>query len=139
MDMVWLQKKLEEIPDPQQPWGTCGIKLEDILVIGLATLLDTGSDFEARERFGKEREAALRKFLALPSRIPDACTFFRVFQRIKPASLSACLYVWVAEAREPYQWHINIDGKTICGSGKGEKEGTVLYCEQDGKGSAKAL
>ena len=28
----------------------------------------------------------------------------------------------MAEAREPYQRHINIDGKLICGSGKREKE-----------------
>jgi predicted transposase YbfD/YdcC len=47
--------------------------------------------------------------------------FFRVFQRIKPASLSACLYAWLSEAREQHGRHINIDGKTIRGSGKGEK------------------
>jgi hypothetical protein len=52
------------------------------------------------ETFGLAREKELRKFLELPEGIPDSSTFFRVFQRIKPAALSSCLYSWVAEERE---------------------------------------
>jgi len=121
MDIVRLKEKLEEIPDPRRPWGNLWHKLVDILVIGLATLLCNGSDFEDMEMFGREREAEFRKFLELPRGIPDESTFFRVFQRIKPASLSGCLYAWLSEAREQHGRNINIDGKTICGSGKGEK------------------
>jgi len=118
MDIVRLKEKQGEIADPRRPWGNLRHKLEDILVIGLATLLCNGSDFEDMEEFGLEREKELRKFLELPEGIPDESTFFRVFQRLKPAELSACLYSWLAEAREVQGQHINIDGKTIRGSGK---------------------
>jgi predicted transposase YbfD/YdcC len=74
------------------------------------------------EEFGLEREAELRKFLSLPNGLPDESTFFRVFQRVKPPALSACLYSWLAEAREIPAASINIDGKTIRGSGKGEEK-----------------
>jgi predicted transposase YbfD/YdcC len=75
------------------------------------------------ETFGRERETELRKFLELPEGIPDESTFFRVFQRVKPAALSACLYSWLSEAREMQGTSVNIDGKTIRGSGKGGKNG----------------
>jgi hypothetical protein len=51
-------------------------KLEDILVIGLATLLCGGEDFEDMEEFGVSRERDLREFLELPHGIPDESTFF---------------------------------------------------------------
>jgi predicted transposase YbfD/YdcC len=73
------------------------------------------------EASGHEREAELRKFLELPHGIPDESTFFRAFQRVQPSAMSACLYSWLAEARELHGQSINIDGKTIRGSGKGGK------------------
>ena len=122
MDIVRLKEKLGEIPDPRRPWGNLQHKLEDILVIGLATLLCNGSDFQDMEMFGVEREAEFRKFLELPEGIPDESTFFRVFQRVKPFALSTCLYSWLAEARELQVRNMNIDGKTMRGSGReGEK------------------
>ena len=120
MDIARLKEKLGEIADPRRPWGNLRHNLVDILVIGLATLLCNGSDFEDMEMFGLEREMELRKFLALPNGIPDESTFFRVFQSVKPSSLSSCLYSWLAEARDSHGHSINIDGKTIRGSGKGE-------------------
>ena len=79
MDIVRLKAKLEEIPAPQRPWGNLWHKLVDILVIGLATLLCTGSDFEDMEMCGREREAEFRKFLELPRGIPDERTFSGYF------------------------------------------------------------
>jgi hypothetical protein len=119
MDIVRLKEKLGEITDPRRSWGNLRHKLEDILVIGLATSLCNGSDFGDMEEFGLERETELRKFLELPEGIPDESTFFRVFQRLKPAGLSACLYSWLAQTRELQGRNVNIDGKTIRGSGKG--------------------
>jgi predicted transposase YbfD/YdcC len=69
------------------------------------------------ETFGEYREAELRKFLELPNGIPDESTFSRVFKRVKPEQLSQCLYEWLAEARETAGRLVNIDGKTIRGSG----------------------
>jgi hypothetical protein len=80
----------------------------------------TAQIFGIMEAFGRERETELKKFLSLSNGIPDESTFFRVFQWVKPAALSACLYSWLAEAREIHAQSINIDGKTIRGSGKGE-------------------
>jgi predicted transposase YbfD/YdcC len=117
MDIVRLKEKVEGIPDPRRQWGTLQHKLGDILVIGLAPLLCNGSDFEDMETFGQEREKELRKFLELPGGIPDESTFFRVFQRVNPKALASSLYSWLAEARETEGGKINIDGKTVRGSG----------------------
>ena len=119
MDIMRLKVKLGEIPDHRRPWGNLRHKLEDILVIGLLTLLCNGSDFEDMEAFGREREQDLRKFLELPNGIPDESTFFRVFQWVKPSALSACLCSWLVEERKLQAKNINIDGKSMCGSGKG--------------------
>jgi predicted transposase YbfD/YdcC len=123
MDIVRLKEKLGEIPDPRRPWGNLRHNLDSILVIGLATLLCNGYDFEDMELFGWEREAELRKFLDLPNGIPDESTFFRVFQRVDPKALSASLYSWLAEASLMQDASINIDGKTMRGSGKGGGNG----------------
>ena len=93
-------------------------KREDILVIGRATLLCSGEDVQDMEAFRQEREVELRKFLELPEGIPDESTSFRVFQRVNPKALSSCLYAWVTEARELRQAAVNINGKTIRGSGE---------------------
>jgi predicted transposase YbfD/YdcC len=74
------------------------------------------------EAFGLEREEELKKFLELTNGIPDDGTFFRVFQRVKPTELSSHLYSWLAEEREICGQSINIDGKTIRGSGKGDRK-----------------
>jgi hypothetical protein len=113
-----ITRKAGNDTSPPGPWGNLRHKLEDILVIGLAALLCNGEDFEDMEAFGLEREAELRKFLELPERIPDGSTFFRVFQRVNPKELLACLYSWVAEARELRQPDVTIGGKTIRGSGR---------------------
>jgi hypothetical protein len=124
MDIGLLKKKAQEkIADPRRPWGNKRHKLEDILIIGLTTLLCNGDDYEDMEIFGQEREKDLKKFLELPNGIPDESTFCRVFQRIKPEELARCLYSWIAEARETEGTAINIDGKTIRGSSRGEKKG----------------
>jgi hypothetical protein len=94
--------------------------LEDILVIALATLLCDGEDFQDRETFGQEREGELKKFLELPHGIPDESPFFRVFRRVKSEGLTGNLYEWIAEAREGTFTAVNIDGKTIRGSGNTE-------------------
>ena len=90
-------------------------KLEDIIIIGLCTVVCGGEDFPDMEEFGKEREEWLRKFLELPHGIPDSDTFRRVFERIKPEALSECLYDWLGYHRKEDSV-IAVDGKTIRGS-----------------------
>lgn len=95
--------------------GNIRHKLEDIIIIGLCTLICDGEDFADMEEFGKQREEWLRQFLELPNGIPDCDTFRRFFERLKPEALSECLYDWLSCNRKEGSV-IAIDGKTIRGS-----------------------
>ena len=111
--------------------GNIRHKLEDIVIIGLCTLICGGEDFPDMEEFGKEREESLRRFLELPNGIPDSDTFRRVFERINPEALSECLYDWLGCHRTEGSV-IAIDGKTICGSGAAmnpNKLFTILFAD----------
>ena len=116
MEVESLKKALERMEDPRRTVGGHILhKLEDIIIIGLCTLLCNGEDFTDMEAFGELREEWLRKFLELPHGIPDSDTFRRVFERINPEALAECLYDWLG-----CHWEkgtvVAIDGKTICGS-----------------------
>jgi hypothetical protein len=88
-----------------------------MIVIGFSTILIGKDKFKAMEDFGNEREAWFREFLELPYGIPDKDTFRRLFERINPAELKKCLDEWLAEYERTGR-EVNINGKTICGSGK---------------------
>lgn len=116
MKIIDLKDSLIRIEDPRRTdRGNIRHKLEDIIIIGLCTLIGNGEDFEDMEDFGKEREEWLRQFLELPNGIPCSDTFRRLFERLNPESLSECLYDWLANNRKEGSV-IAIDGKTICGS-----------------------
>jgi hypothetical protein len=55
MDLARLKEKLEGVKEPRRQWGNIGHKPEDILVIGLVTLVCNGQDFEDMEVFTRER------------------------------------------------------------------------------------
>ncbi|MDR0425763.1 MAG: ISAs1 family transposase [Clostridiales bacterium] len=117
MDIKGLTERIGGIRDPRRTkYGNLRHKLVDIIVIGLCTIVCGGEDFVDMEEFGPERESWLRNFLELPSGIPDSDTIRRVFERLNPAEVSKCLTNWVETEREKGKT-VNIDGKTICGSG----------------------
>lgn len=117
MEIEKLKKAMADVEDPRRTdRGNIRHKLEDILIIGLCTLICNGNDFVDMEAFGKQREEWLRGFLALPNGIPDSDTFRRVFERLNPEALSECLYDWLGCNREEGSV-ISVDGKTIRGSG----------------------
>ena len=92
MDIKKLKEALSEVKDPRRTdRGNIRHRLEDIIIIGLCTVIGNGEDFEDMEDFGKERENWFRQFLELPNGIPDSDTFRRVFERIEPKALSASL------------------------------------------------
>lgn len=116
MEIETLKSALEQMKDPRRTGrGHILHKLEDIIIIGLCTLLCNGEDFTDMEEFGKQREEWLRTFLELPHGIPDSDTFRRVFERLDPKALADCLYDWLGRHWEPGTV-VAIDGKTICGS-----------------------
>lgn len=120
MNIKKLQESVKEVKDPRRAWGNLRHKLEDILIIGLCSVICQGEDFEDMELFGKERKEWLEKFLQLPHGIPDSDTFRRVFERVDPQELSKWLNKWLETERKPSGRLVSVDGKTICGSGNGE-------------------
>ena len=120
MKIEKLKEELRNITEPRRTrYGNIRHKLEDIIIIGLCTVICGGEDFADMEAFGREREGFLREFLDLPSGIPDSDTFRRVFERINPTELSSCLTNWIGVERDK-RAVIAIDGKTICGSANNE-------------------
>lgn len=117
MNMKELRTKLTEVKDPRRvSYGNIRHKLDDIVIIGLCTIICGGEDYNDMEAFGYEREEWLRGFLELPNGIPDSDTFRRLFERLDPTELSACLYDWLDMTREG-RCVVAVDGKTIRGSG----------------------
>lgn len=112
-----LKEEIKNITEPRRTkYGNIRHKLEDIIIIGLCTVICGGEDYTDMEAFGVEREEFLRKFLELPNGIPDSDTFRRIFEKLKPSELSKCLINWIEVEREK-RCVVAIDGKTICGSG----------------------
>lgn len=117
MKIEELKTALSRVEDPRRTTkGNLLHKLEDIIIIGLCSLICNGSDFVDMEEFGEARQEWLKQFLELPHGIPDSDTFRRVFERLNPAELAECLYDWLSGHRAEGSV-VAIDGKTICGSG----------------------
>jgi predicted transposase YbfD/YdcC len=116
MEINKLKEALHKIPDPRRPWGNLRHKLDEILIIGLCSVICCGEDFEDMEDFGKDREDWLRGFLELPNGIPGHDTFRRVFERVNPNALAKGLNTWLDNVGRSGGRSVNIDGKTICGS-----------------------
>jgi len=116
MEINKLKKELQEIQEPRRKWGNLRHKLEDILIIGLCSVICCGKDFVDMEEFGKDREEWLRGFLELPHGIPDSDTFRRVYERVDPNALARSLNAWLDNTGSSGGRSVNIDGKTICGS-----------------------
>lgn len=117
MEIRTLKEGIKNISEPRRTgYGNIRHKLEDIIIIGLCTVICGGEDFPDMEEFGKSRKEYLGKFLELPNGIPDSDTFRRVFEKLDPTELSSCLINWVSAERTQRNV-VAIDGKTICGSG----------------------
>ena len=117
MNIEELKEGIQKISEPRRTrYGNIRHKLEDIIIIGLCTVICGGEDFADMEAFGKSRQDYLAKFLELPNGIPDSDTFRRVFEKLNPSELSSCLIGWISAERTK-RGTVAIDGKTICGSG----------------------
>lgn len=116
MKLTELKETITSITEPRRvSYGNIRHKLDDIIIIGLCTIICGGEDYNDMEAFGLEREEWLRTFLELPHGIPDSDTFRRLFERLNPTELSECLYDWLDMEREKHTV-VAVDGKTIRGS-----------------------
>ncbi len=69
------------------------------------------------ERFSKAKLDFFRTFLDLPNGIPSHDTFGRVFARLDPAQLMACIQQWLDALGAAVAGEVvAIDGKTLRGS-----------------------
>ena len=88
MKIETLKEEIKTISEPRRTrYGNIRHKLEDIIIIGLCTVICGGEEFTDMEELGEEREGFLRNFLELAHGIPDSDTVRRVFEKLDPAEL----------------------------------------------------
>jgi len=120
MEIRRIKEELQKVEDPRRQWGNIRHKLDEILIIGLCSVICLGEDFEDMEDFGNDRKDWLSGFLELPYGIPGHDTFRRVFERVNPDALAKRLNAWLGNTGVSGGRSVNIDGKTICGSKNSE-------------------
>ena len=92
-------------------------KLEDILLIGIISVICAADTWKNMETYAKAKEEFLRSFLDLPNGIPSDDTFNRVFSSIDSEQFEACFVHWVSRLVNLTDGEIiPIDGKTIRGA-----------------------
>lgn len=98
-------------------------ELNDILLIGVISVICGADSWNEMELYAQEKEAFLRSFLKLPNGIPSHDTFNRVFSAIDSKQFELCFIEWVKTLAELTDKEvIAIDGKTIRGAkSKGKK------------------
>ena len=63
MNIAKLKEEIKNVNEPRRTaYGNIRHKLEDIIIIGLCTIISGGEDFSDMEAFGKEREDLLKNF-----------------------------------------------------------------------------
>lgn len=106
----------EDLTDPRMT-RTKRHGLLDILVLAVCATLGNANGWADIERFGNAKLDFFRTFLDLPNGIPSHDTFGRVFARLDPAALMACLQQWLTALGAAVAGDVvAIDGKTLRGS-----------------------
>jgi len=116
----------EDLTDPRIA-RTRAHNLFDLVVVALCGTLAGADAWTDIERFGNERLDWLRTFLPLPEGIPSHDTFGRVFARLDPAELVACVAQWLEDIGRDIGQHIAIDGKTLRGSADAATQRNPLH------------
>lgn len=117
-----LQSIFSKIDDPRRDLTKLH-KLNDILLIGVISVICGADSWNEMELYAQEKEAFLRTFLDLPNGIPSHDTFNRVFSAIDSKQFEVCFIEWVQSlAKLALKEVVAIDGKTIRGAkSKGKK------------------
>jgi hypothetical protein len=113
-----LQTHLATVPEFRRQNKNFRHYLVDSLSISVLATLCGADDFEEIALFDQQKDALLRRYLALPHGAPSVDTFRRVFERLDVTHFNACFMAWMqqvlpAEAAR----HVCTDGKTLRGSG----------------------
>lgn len=92
-------------------------QLNDILLIGIISVICGADSWNEMELYAQEKEDFLRSFLDLPNGIPSHDTFNRVFSAIDSKQFELCFIEWAQTLAELNDKEIiAIDGKTIRGA-----------------------
>nr|WP_320154002.1 ISAs1 family transposase [uncultured Draconibacterium sp.] len=113
---IELRSVFSQIDDPRSDINKLH-KLEDILLIGIISVICAADTWKNMETYAKAKEDFLRSFLELPNGIPSDDTFNRVFSSINSEQFEACFVDWVSHLVNLTNGEvIPIDGKTIRGA-----------------------
>jgi predicted transposase YbfD/YdcC len=114
-------------------------KMKDVIAIALFATIANANEWEEIEVFGRANEEFLGEYLELPYGIPSHDTIQRVIAIVNPQFLQNMHILWnemmSTNEGEKLKKLLNIDGKTICGSGGGSKKPThvvTAYSNGDG-------
>ena len=92
--------------------------LLDIITIALCAVISGAEGWEDMAEYGRAKQDWLSTFLSLPSGIPCADTFGRVFARLDPEQMQCCFISWVKAISELLGAEVvGIDSKTLSHSG----------------------
>jgi predicted transposase YbfD/YdcC len=117
----------EELEDPRDEHKVL-YPLDEILLVGLATVIVGGEGWHDMELFGKARLRFLRKYLPFENGIPRSITYERVFSDLNPKVFEACLNEW-AKSMPAHEKDtaLSIDGKTVRGSHNKTKDKNAIH------------
>jgi predicted transposase YbfD/YdcC len=106
----------EDLTDPRME-RTKRHSLLNLIILAVCATLGNADGWADIERFGRTKLDFFRTFLDLPEGIPSHDTFGRVFARLDPAALMACIQQWLDALGTAVAGEIvAIDGKTLRGS-----------------------
>lgn len=116
------QSYFEQLVDPRSHINKLH-SLNDILVVGVVSVICGAETWKQMEEFAKSKEKFLKTFLNLPNGVPSDDTINRVFSAIDTKQFEVCFAKWVTSLPQEFkQQVIAIDGKTVRGAkSKGEK------------------
>lgn len=101
-------------------------KLEDILLIGIISVICGAETWKDMESFARGRADFFKKFLDIQSGTPSDDTFNRVFSSLESEQFESCFVEWVSglAGSNPGEV-ISIDGKTIRGAKAGGRKSPI--------------
>jgi hypothetical protein len=130
-----MQSKLSGVTDKRrQGKGNIWHKLVNILVMAFTAVLCGFKEYDEMEQFCKEKAEWFRKFLEMPYGVPDAITFYRILRVVDPVELAEGMQEWLYEVKLEKDYEINIDGKTMRGSIRGNFRGCHIVSAWVGAG-----
>jgi len=121
MNLGKLMLLVQNVPDTRRKSGNFRHKLSDIIVIAICATVCGSPGPNGMETFGLELQKYFKRFLELPYGIPSADTFERILAKVCPDEFQK--YVSQAQNLIHEKWkNINIDGKTMRGSGNNKHD-----------------